>query len=88
MAAETITPPTLREIVLDSLTDAYWYRKGEVEDCPACRRSPAGVCADEDHQLSLAASQFYEEARKRLENAPSDAEVVALLGAEEGEEAA
>jgi hypothetical protein len=83
-----MTAPTLREIVLDSLVDAYWYRKGEVEDCPACRRSPAGVCADEDHQLSLAASRFYEEARKLLERQPGDPEVVALLGAEEGEEAA
>jgi hypothetical protein len=88
MSAATVTRPTLREIVLDALTDAYWYRRGEVEDCHQCRRSPAGVCADEDHQLSLATSQFYEEARKRLENAPSDAEVVALLGTEEGEEAA
>jgi hypothetical protein len=83
MTAPAIGHPTLREIVADALVDAYWYRKGKVEDCPACRRSPAGVCADEDHQLSLAASRFYEDARKQLENAPSDAEVVALLGAEE-----
>jgi hypothetical protein len=79
MSTETITRPTLREIILDSLTDAYWYRKGEVEDCPACRRNPAGVCADEDHQLSAAAALFYEQARKRIESAPGDPEVLDLL---------
>ena len=86
--AEVITRPSLREIILDALTDAFWCRKGEVEDCPACRRSPAGVCADEDHQLSLTAALLYEDARKQLERQPGDPEVVALLGAEGGEEAA
>lgn len=79
MSTETTAKPTLREIILDSLTDAYWYRKGEVEDCQNCRKAPAGVCADEDHQLSLAAALFYEEARKQMQNAPGDAEVLALV---------
>ena len=83
--AEVITRPSLREIILDALTDAFWCRKGEVEDCPACRRSPAGVCADEDHQLSLAAALFYEEARKQIEHQPGDPEVVAVLAGGTGE---
>jgi hypothetical protein len=76
---DTITRPSLREIVLDALTDAYWTRKREVEDCEHCRRSAAGVCPDEDHQLSTAAFLFYEEARKRIEHMPADPEVMDVL---------
>jgi hypothetical protein len=79
--AATMTRPTLRETVLDALSDGYWTRRANIEECPVCTRHPAGVCAE--HMEDSALAQAYEEARKRLENAPGDAEVVALLGAEE-----
>lgn len=82
---EVTTRPSLREIVLDALTDAYWYRRGEVEDCRACRKAAAGICADLDHQLSSAAALFYEEARKQIQNSPGDPEVLAVTGSEGGE---
>ena len=75
----TLTVPSLREVLLDAIEDAYWYRKGEVEDCTACRRSPGGVCADLDHQNSLAMALEYEQARKQIEQSPGDPEVLAVF---------
>ena len=87
-ATATTTKPTLRDILLDSLEDAYWFRKGEVEDCPACRRNPAGVCADLDHQNASVLAQDYEEARKQLQRNPECPEVLAVLAGIEGGEGA
>ena len=76
---ETLTVPSLREVLLDALDDGYWYRKGEVEDCAACRKAPAGVCADLDHQNSLAMALEYEEARKQIQQSPGHPEVLAVF---------
>ena len=86
MSTATILGATLREVLLDALTDGYWYQRGEVEDCGHCRRAPAGVCADPDHQDALTRSLEYEEARKRLHYTPEDGEVLAALAALEGGE--
>jgi hypothetical protein len=76
------TGPSLRDVLIDALDDAYWFQRGEVEDCPRCRRSPAGVCPDPDHQNANARALEYEEARKQMQRTPGDPEVLAVLGSE------
>lgn len=68
--------PSLREIVLDALTDAYWSRRANVEECRTCTRNPAGVCME--HEADHALASDYEEARKQIEHMPGDPEVVAV----------
>ena len=76
MSIPVITRPSLLEVVLDALTDAYYARRAEIEGCRDCTRTPAGICADHEADNALAFS--YEEARKQIEHA-SDREVLALL---------
>jgi hypothetical protein len=86
-AVATEAPPALRQILLDALDDAYWYRKDEIEGCRDCPRQPAGICADHEDDNALAS--YYETARKQLEQAPDSAEVLAALlpaAAEGGEQ--
>jgi hypothetical protein len=89
----TATKPSLRAVVLDALNDAYWSRRANVEECRTCARNPAGIalCHEEDARLAFE----YEEARKRIESAPGDPEVMnvfagnlmaALSGEETGEQ--
>ena len=77
MSTATVTRPTLREVILDALDDAYWYRKGEIEDCRDCTRNPAGICGDHEADNDLARS--YEEARRQLQQSPGHPEVLAVL---------
>jgi hypothetical protein len=87
VSTATVTaPPSLRAVILDALHTAYWAERGEIEDCAVCRRHPAGVCADPDHQDAHARTAEYEEARKRIEFSPGDAEVLAVCGIEGGDE--
>ena len=76
---QAVTRPSLREVILDALNDAYWCHQGEVEDCAACRQHPAGVCADPDQQTADAHARDYEEARKQIERSPGDPEVLAVF---------
>ena len=82
MTAGTTAPASLREVILDSLEDAYWYRKGEIEGCVTCHRNPAGICAD--HQADNDAVYEYEQARKHLQQSPGSPEVLAVLAGTEG----
>jgi hypothetical protein len=77
VTAETLTVPSLREVLLDGLNDAYWYRKGEVEMCACCTTHPAGVCTD--HQEDNALARSYEDARKLIEQSPGHPEVLAVF---------
>jgi hypothetical protein len=77
MSTATETRPSLRAVILDALEDAYWYRKGEVEDCLDCRKQPAGVCGA--HEADGALARDYEEARKQLERSPGDPDVLAVF---------
>ena len=82
----TLTAPSLREVILDALNDAYWSRRANVEECRSCTRNPCGVCPEHEEDNTLA--QEYEEARKRLQNAPGDLDVLAAAaeaGQREGE---
>jgi hypothetical protein len=79
MTAATITRPSLREILLDALEDAYWYQKGEVEDCGHCRRSLTGACTEAGHQNALALALDYEAARKQIQDSPEAISVLAGL---------
>jgi len=82
MSAPVLARPTLREIILDALTDAYWGRRAEIEGCRDCSRNPAGICRD--HQDDNAAALEYEQARKQIEHSPGDPEVLAVYcGTEE-----
>ena len=74
----TISKPTLREVLLDALEDAYWLRRGQIAGCRDCARVPAGVCAD--HQADNDAAFEYDEARKQLQRTPGHPEVLAVLG--------
>lgn len=78
MTPATGTAPTLREIVLDALSDAYYSRRASVEECPSCTKQPAGVgpCHQEDGNLA----REYDEARKQIEQQPDGPEVLAVLG--------
>ena len=76
----TITKPSLAEIILDALSDAYWSRVANVEECKACPKQPTEICPE--HEADAAAAQDYEEARKRISEAASDTEVLALLAGE------
>lgn len=78
MSTETRTAPTLRDIILDAIEDAFWYRRAQVEDCGACSRNPAGICGD--HQADNDLGALYEDARKHLQRSPGSPEVAALLG--------
>ncbi len=78
MTAATETGPTLREIVLDALHDAFYARRDGIEGCRGCRRNPAGLCGD--HQDDAENARLYEEARKRIEQTPGNQEVLAVLG--------
>jgi len=84
MSTPTIT---LREILLDSLHDSYWMRQARVEECPACRKHPAGACTE--HQEDAGLARDYERARKQIEGSTADPdaaeELAALLG-DEGEQ--
>lgn len=75
--SETLTVPSLREVLIDALDDAYWARRAEIEGCRDCTRNPAGICAD--HQADNDAAHEYEEARKQIEQSPSDPEVLAVF---------
>ena len=76
----TLTKPSLLEVVLDALDEAYWHRRAEVQGCRDCARNPAGICLD--HEADNAAAAEFEEARKRLQRTPDDPEVAALLNGE------
>jgi hypothetical protein len=86
MTTATSTRPSLREIVLDALNDAYYSRRANVEECRACTRQPAGVCPDhlDDSDLSRA----YEDARRQIEGsiAGDAGEIASLIPAAEGGE--
>ena len=84
MSTPVIARPTLREVILDSLNDAYWSRRANVEECRACARQPAGICPD--HQEDNALAREYEEARKQIERSPGDAEVLAVFAGLSGTE--
>lgn len=86
MTATTEAPATLREVILDALEDAYWLHKGEVEGCSACRKQPAGICPDPDHQNANAHALDYAEARKQIQRNPGDPEVLAVLAGLNGGE--
>jgi hypothetical protein len=73
----TLTKPSLREVVIDALHEAYWSRRANVEGCRDCTRNPAGICAD--HQADNDAAFEYEQARKRIEHSPGDPEVMDLF---------
>jgi hypothetical protein len=77
MSIATEAGPTLREVILDSLHDAYWARQSNIEECPACAKQPAGVCAchQEDNDLS----RQYEDARKQIEGSLAGPETAAEL---------
>ena len=75
-------PASLREIILDGLDDAYWYRKGEIEGCVSCHRNPAGICPDHQEDCRLAAE--YEDARKLIEQSPGHPEVLAVFAGPNG----
>jgi hypothetical protein len=78
MTTATATKPTLREILLDALNDAYYSRRANVEECRFCAKQPAGVgpCHQEDSDLC----RDYEDARKQIERSPGNPEVLAVLG--------
>jgi hypothetical protein len=80
MSTATITGPSLLEVLLDSLNDAYYYRRDRIEGCRDCTRNPAGVCPD--HQEDNDLVWHYEQARKRIEHSPGDPELLAALGTE------
>jgi hypothetical protein len=84
MSTPTLARPDLRAILLDALEDAFWFQKGEVEDCGHCRNSVTGVCADRDHQDANARAVEFENARKQLQRNPECPEVLAVLTAAEG----
>jgi len=75
----TITKPTLLEAVLDCMDIAYWHYRDVTGECGDCRRHPANVCADPDHQDANASALWCEEYRKQVERSP---EVLAALGGE------
>jgi hypothetical protein len=80
----TATRPSLREILLDALSDAYDFRKDATVDCTACKRQPTGICGD--HQADHEAAGEYEAARKQIEGSLADdrwtAELAVLFGTE------
>jgi hypothetical protein len=78
MSAPALTGPSLREIILDALTDAWYARRAEIEGCRDCARNPAGICGD--HQADNDAACEFEQARKQIEHSPSDPEVLGLAG--------
>jgi radical SAM protein with 4Fe4S-binding SPASM domain len=80
VTAATETRPTLREVVLDSLHDAFYARLSSVEECRSCAVQPAGFgpCHQEDAERA----QEYDEARKQIERTPDSPEVLAVLGTE------
>ena len=75
------TKATLRQILLDALSDAYDYRTADIEGCAACKRQPANICGD--HQADNDAALEYEQARKLIEGSLADdrwtAELAVLL---------
>lgn len=77
-ATLTATRPSLREVILDALLDAWYARRAEIEGCRDCARNPAGICGD--HQSDNDAAWFYDDARKQLERTPGDPAALALLG--------
>jgi hypothetical protein len=79
MSTATITRPSLREVILDALNDAFWQQRAEIEDCAGCRKNPAGVCPDRDHQEANTRAVEYDEARKQLERNPEHPEVLSVL---------
>jgi hypothetical protein len=80
MTAPTIARPTLREVILDALNDAFYSRRANVEECACCAGHPAGACAD--HQEDAGLARDYEDARKQVEQGTPEA--MALLGGTEG----
>lgn len=78
-ALTEVTAPSLREIVLDALSDAFYARRAEIEGCRDCTRNPAGVCAE--HQADNDLANEYEDARKQIEHGASLAGLAdALVG--------
>jgi hypothetical protein len=77
VSTPTLAKPSLREVVVDALNDAYWSRRANVEECRACAKQPTGfaVCHEEDARLAAE----YEQARKQIEGAPGDPEVLDLF---------
>jgi hypothetical protein len=80
----TTVKPSLQDIILDALNDAYWSRRANVEECRACTRSPAGVltCHEEDNALALS----YEAARKQIEHSPAALESILAALSDEGQD--
>lgn len=85
MSAPVITKPTLREVILDALEDAYWQRRAEIEGCRDCTRNPAGICAD--HQADNNAACEYDEARKQLQRTPAELDRLVPVETERSEAA-
>jgi hypothetical protein len=77
----TLAKPSLREIVIDALNEAYWSRRANVEECRACAKQPTGfaLCHEEDAELA----RLYEQARKQIEGSLASegttAEIAALF---------
>jgi len=78
MSTAATIRPTLREVLLDALEDAYWLRRGQIEGCRDCARNPAGICAD--HRADNDAAWLYDDARKQLQRTPGHPDVLAALG--------
>jgi len=74
----TITRPSLREVILDALDDAYWLRRGQIAGCRDCANVPAGVCRD--HEADNDAAAEFDDARKQIERTPGHPDVLAVLG--------
>ena len=83
MTAETLTVPSLRDVLLEALDDAYFYRRGEIDGCGDCPKQPARICAD--HRADNDAAREYEEARKQIERTPGNPEVLAVFAGLNGE---
>jgi len=66
----------LQAVVLDGLTDAYWYRRAQVEGCPDCRAS-AGTCLM--HENDNHRAEEYETAGHIIRHAAGNSDALAAL---------
>jgi hypothetical protein len=74
----TRTPASLRDVILDALSDAFYSRRANVEECRDCTRNPGGVCPAHEKDSGLA--RAYEEAQRAIRNTGGDGGVLRLLG--------